>query len=88
MLGRDNKLTVQGVGSSKVWRKELEKRNVAAGFGLVLQDDPYLPTDTTSFYPKRVPVLNLNQRPRLRVQDLDEAWIRISVHSSPNELCN
>jgi S1-C subfamily serine protease len=23
-----------------------------------LQDDPYLPTDTTSFYPKHVPVLN------------------------------
>jgi predicted metalloprotease with PDZ domain len=41
-----------------MWRKELEKRNVAAGFNLVLQDDPYLPTDTTSFYPKHVPVLN------------------------------
>jgi predicted metalloprotease with PDZ domain len=25
---------------------------------MVLQDDPYLPTDTTSFYPRRVPVLN------------------------------
>jgi Tol biopolymer transport system component len=60
MVGRlrDNKLTLQGVGSSKLWRKELEKRNVAAGFNLVLQDDPYLPTDTTSFYPKHVPVLN------------------------------
>ena len=60
MVGRlrDNKLTVQGVGSSKIWRKLLEKRNVAAGFNLVLQDDPYLPTDTTSIYPKRIPVLN------------------------------
>lgn len=60
MVGRlhDNKLTMQGVGSSKIWRKELEKRNVAAGFSLVLQDDPYLPTDTTSFYPKHIPVLN------------------------------
>jgi hypothetical protein len=60
MVGRlrDNKLTMQGVGSSKIWRRELEKRNVAAGFNLVLQDDPYLPTDTTSFYPKHVPVLN------------------------------
>ncbi len=60
MVGRlrENKLTVQGVGSSKVWRKLLEKRNVAAGFNLVLQDDPYLPTDTTSLYPKRIPVLN------------------------------
>ncbi len=60
MIGRlrDNKLTLQGVGSSSVWRKLIEKRNVAAGFNLALQDDPYLPTDTTSFYPKRIPVLN------------------------------
>lgn len=60
MVGRlrDDKLTLQGIGSSKLWRKLIEKRNVAAGFNLTLQDDPYLPTDTTSFYPKRVPVLN------------------------------
>ena len=60
MVGRlrENKLTMQGVGSSKWWRRELEKRNVAAGFALTLQDDPYLPTDTTSLYPKRIPVLN------------------------------
>jgi Tol biopolymer transport system component len=60
MVGRlrDDKLSMQAVGSSKVWRKELEKRNVAAGFSLALQDDPYLPTDVTSFYPKRIPVLN------------------------------
>jgi len=31
---------------------------VAAGFNVALQDDPYLPTDVTSFYPKNVPVLN------------------------------
>ncbi|HEX4639984.1 MAG TPA: M28 family peptidase, partial [Chthoniobacterales bacterium] len=60
MVGRlhANKLTVQGVGSSHAWRKMLEKRNVAAGFNLTLQDDPYLPTDVTSFYPKNIPVLN------------------------------
>jgi Tol biopolymer transport system component len=60
MVGRlrDNKLTLQGVGSSHAWRKMIEKRNVAAGFNLVLQDDPYLPTDTTSFYTRNVPVLN------------------------------
>jgi Tol biopolymer transport system component len=60
MVGRlrENKLTVQGVGSSHAWRKMIEKRNVAAGFNLTLQDDPYLPTDVTSFYTKNVPVLN------------------------------
>jgi C-terminal processing protease CtpA/Prc len=51
-------LTLQGVGSSHAWRRLIEKRNVAAGFSLTLQDDPYLPTDVTSFYTKNVPVLN------------------------------
>ena len=60
MVGRlrENRLTLQGVGSSKLWRQLLEKQNLGAGFHLVLQEDPYLPTDTTSFYVKRVPVLN------------------------------
>lgn len=60
MIGRmhDNKLTVQGAGSSHAWRRLIEKRNVPTGFDLTLQDDPYLPTDVTSFYTKEVPVLN------------------------------
>lgn len=60
MVGRlrENKLSLQAVGSSHFWRKEIEKRNVAAGFNLALGEDPYLPTDVTSFYPKRIPVLN------------------------------
>ncbi len=59
MVGRlrDNKLVLQGIGSSPAWRKLIEKRNVAAGFNLTLQEDPYLPTDTTPFYPKNVPVI-------------------------------
>jgi Tol biopolymer transport system component len=60
MVGRlaDNKLNLQGVGSSSAWRKLIEKGNVAAGFNVALQDDPYLPTDVTSFYPKGVPVIH------------------------------
>jgi hypothetical protein len=60
MVGRlrDNKLTVQGVGSSSAWKKLLERRNVAAGFALQLMDDPFAPTDVTAFYPKGVPVLH------------------------------
>jgi Tol biopolymer transport system component len=59
MVGRlrENKLTLQGIGSSPEWRKLIEKRNVAAGFNLTLQEDPYLPTDTSALYPKGVPVL-------------------------------
>ena len=60
MVGRlrDNKLMLQGIGSSTAWRRMIEKRNVAAGFNLTLQDDPYLPTDVTAFYPRGIPVLN------------------------------
>jgi Tol biopolymer transport system component len=60
MVGRlrENKLMVQGLGSSSEWRRLMEKLNIAAGFNLVLQDDPYLPTDVTAFYPRGVPVLS------------------------------
>ncbi|WP_462320429.1 M28 family peptidase [Halochromatium sp.] len=59
MVGRlDKALYVQGVGSSPVWRRELERRNVPVGLPLRLQDDAYLPTDTTSFYLAGAPVLN------------------------------
>jgi len=60
MVGRlrENKLILQGVGSSSVWTKLIEKRNVPIGFNLTLQTDPYLPTDVTAFYPKEVPVLS------------------------------
>jgi len=59
MVGRlkDNTLMVQGVGSSDVWKGLVEKRNVAAGFSIKMDDDPYLPTDVTTFYPKGVPVI-------------------------------
>lgn len=51
MVGRvaDNKLTVQATGSSAAWPKLLEQANVAAGFDLTLQEDPYQPTDVGSF---------------------------------------
>jgi Tol biopolymer transport system component len=61
MVGRlkDNALTVQGTGSSDAWKSLIEKGNVAAGFSIKMDDDPYLPTDVTAFYPKNVPVLAL-----------------------------
>ena len=51
MVGRvaDNKLTVQATGTSAMWPKLLEQANVAAGFDLTLQEDPYQPTDVGSF---------------------------------------
>jgi hypothetical protein len=60
MVGRmqDNKLTVQAAGTSPGWARLIEQANVAAGFDLVLQQDPYQPTDVASFNQAGVPCLN------------------------------
>ena len=59
MVGRmqDNKLTVQAAGTSPTWKKLLEQANIAAGFDLVVQDDPYQPTDVATFNGASVPSL-------------------------------
>jgi hypothetical protein len=60
MVGRmqDNKLTVQATGSSASWARLLEQANIAAGFELLVQPDPYQPTDVASFNQASVPCLN------------------------------
>jgi Zn-dependent M28 family amino/carboxypeptidase len=60
MVGRmqDNKLAVQATGTSPIWASLLERANVAAGFDLTLQEDPYQPTDVATFNQAGVPSLN------------------------------
>jgi Zn-dependent M28 family amino/carboxypeptidase len=60
MVGRmqDNKLAVQATGSSTTWPSLIERANVAAGFNLNLQPDPYQPTDVATFNQASVPSLN------------------------------
>jgi Zn-dependent M28 family amino/carboxypeptidase len=60
MVGRmqDNKLSVQAMGTSPVWPKLIEQVNIAAGFDLQLQPDPYQPTDVATFNQAGVPCLN------------------------------
>jgi hypothetical protein len=59
MVGRmqDNKLTVQAAGTSPMWARLLEQANIAAGFDLVVQADPYQPTDVATFNGAAVPSL-------------------------------
>jgi Zn-dependent M28 family amino/carboxypeptidase len=61
MVGRmqDNKLTVQATGTSPVWAKVIEQANVAAGFDLQVQTDPYQPTDVATFNSASIPCLSL-----------------------------
>jgi membrane-associated protease RseP (regulator of RpoE activity) len=60
MVGRmqDNKLTLQAVGTSAAWPKLIEQTNIAAGFDLQLQSDPYQPTDVATFNLAGVPCLS------------------------------
>ena len=60
MVGRmqENKLTAQATGTSPSWPSILERANVAAGFDLTLQEDPYQPTDVASFNGAGVPSLS------------------------------
>lgn len=59
MIGRlRESLILQGIGSSEYWKGAVERRNVPVGLPLSLQDDTYLPTDATSFYLRKVPILS------------------------------
>jgi hypothetical protein len=60
MVGRmqDNKLAVQATGSSPIWSRLLEQANIAAGFDLSIQADPYQPTDVATFNQAGVPCIN------------------------------
>jgi hypothetical protein len=59
MVGRmqNNKLAADGVGSSPIWARILERANVAAGFDLAANADPYQPTDSSNFNQSGLPTL-------------------------------
>jgi len=61
MVGRmeNNRLAVQATGTSPTWARLLERLNVAAGFDLSIQPDPYQPSDVASFNQAGVPSLML-----------------------------
>ncbi|MBT3638606.1 MAG: M28 family peptidase [Opitutae bacterium] len=59
MVGRyQKKLTLHGVGSSTGWKKIIQQANVPVGLNLNLQNDSHIPTDTTSFFTKGIPILS------------------------------
>jgi hypothetical protein len=59
MVGRlQEKLVLQGIGSSAAWQKIIEQANVPLGLSLTLQDDSYLPTDASVFFLHGVPILS------------------------------
>lgn len=57
MVGRlrDNRLSVQAVGTSSIWIEMIEELNEAFNFDIAFVADPYLPTDVISFNQVKVP---------------------------------
>ncbi|HFB98591.1 MAG TPA: M20/M25/M40 family metallo-hydrolase, partial [Bryobacterales bacterium] len=59
MVGRlREKLILQGVGSSPIWRSEIERRNAPLGLAVTIQEDGFIPTDGASFYTAGIPILS------------------------------
>ncbi|QEG24257.1 M28 family peptidase [Mariniblastus fucicola] len=59
MIGRlEDKLVLQGIGSSDGWSRMIETSNAVIGLPLTLNSDTELPTDATSFYKVGVPILS------------------------------
>lgn len=60
MIGRLNKkLVLQGIGSSQQWQSLVQRVNLKHPLSVIMQQDPYLPTDATAFYLRGSPILNL-----------------------------
>ncbi|GMG81404.1 M28 family peptidase [Paralimibaculum aggregatum] len=84
MVGRlRDRLAVQGLGSSPVWAREIERRNAVVGLPVATAEDTYLPTDATSLYLAEVPILALftgahaeYHTPRDRVETINLAGLK------------
>lgn len=59
MIGRlkDNKLILNGTGTSSYWIPEIEKLNKTYNFSISMSPDGFGPSDHSSFYAKNLPVL-------------------------------
>jgi hypothetical protein len=60
MVGRlqDDKLIVFGTGTSSRWEKDLKELNEGRGFELSFKPEGFGPSDHSSFYGKKIPVLH------------------------------
>ncbi|QDT32560.1 M28 family peptidase [Thalassoglobus polymorphus] len=60
MIGRldENKLTIFGTGTSKVWDAMLDKSTEGTGIELIKKTEGFGPSDHAAFYGKKIPVLH------------------------------
>lgn len=59
MIGRlKDRVFVQGLGSADNWTRYAEEVGVRSAVPMIVQEDPYLPTDSLAFYLAGVPTAN------------------------------
>ena len=81
MVGRlvDNKLTVFGTGTSPHWNELLDKLGKAAGFDLTKKPEGFGPSDQSSFYAKKIPVLHFFTGNHPDYHRPSDDWEKINV---------
>lgn len=81
MVGRlqDDKLTVFGSGTSTRWEPELKQLNEQAGFKLTFKPEGFGPSDHSSFYGKKIPVLHFFTNNHPDYHRPTDDWEKINV---------
>ncbi len=81
MIGRlrENKLTVFGAGTAPRWKPLLEKLAEQGGLKLVEKDSGFGPSDQSSFYSKKVPVLHFFTGLHRDYHRPSDDWDKINV---------
>jgi hypothetical protein len=80
MVGRlrDNRLMVMGAGTAAEFPAVLEHVNRASGFDLKTSSDGYGPSDHSSFYKKKIPVLMLFTGAHADYHRPSDTWDKIN----------
>ncbi|OYW15730.1 MAG: aminopeptidase, partial [Planctomycetales bacterium 12-60-4] len=81
MVGRlnDDKLTMFGSGTSSRWEPELKALNEASGFKLAFKPEGFGPSDHSSFYGKKIPVLHFFTNNHPDYHRPSDDWEKLNV---------
>jgi hypothetical protein len=81
MVGRlrDNKLTVFGVGTSPKYKEEVTKFSKDRDFKLTLKPEGFGPSDQSSFYAKKIPVLHFFTGTHKDYHRPGDDWEKINI---------
>lgn len=81
MVGRlqEDKLTIFGSGTSTRWEPELKQLNEQAGFKLTFKPEGFGPSDHSSFYGKKIPVLHFFTNNHPDYHRPTDDWEKINV---------